>query len=584
MEIQDAMFGGGLRAYRLFSVVLAVLCLVVPLQIGGDGVVWIWDAWSGDEAFFLVPLGGAVVLAVLSWLESVPGAALGAAAAAVAGGWMAASPDSFGGLFPPYGAGDDTRLLVARIAFPVLLAGLAGRRNLHRSVAARVLIGLGAAGVVAVFAVPFDDRFLFSVAAIDPIADGSVPAILVGVPMVLAGLASAAAPATLAASVRSHGGLHALAGALFHGITLLVALGPAFVVSGLLASGEVAAVDYATFALPVRIASLYYLCLLWIGHGGGALVAGLEAWARRQPVTGYRTMAVMGMAPGVGVSAPPPRPASAALPMMPSAAPSFAPPVVPSVPPPPFAAVGPVVSPSIPGEGPLPPPPGFQPLSLHTIGVGGAPSAAPVVVPAEEPLEIAAHQALPLIEPSRPPPAVEAAVPEPVAPTPVALVAPTASAFVPPSARVPAPPPSVPGIRTARAAHKQTQLGMPAVDPALSAAAQSGRTGDTSLGLPAARAASGPREASRAPSQRLWPPPGGFAPGKDVPASRPTASPGSARPSAVPSAVPAPVRLASSSQPAASRASVSDLQRQLARGNISAEEYQRRLDDILKGT
>jgi uncharacterized membrane protein len=52
----------------------------------------------------------------------------------------------------------------------------------------------------------------------------------------------------------------------------------------------------------------------------------------------------------------------------------------------------------------------------------------------------------------------------------------------------------------------------------------------------------------------------------------------------VPSAVPAPVRLASSSQPAASRASVSDLQRQLARGNISAEEYQRRLDDILKGT
>jgi hypothetical protein len=147
----------------------------------------------------------------------------------------------------------------------------------------------------------------------------------------------------------------------------------------------------------------------------------------------------------------------------------------------------------------------------------------------------------------------------------------------------------------------------------------SGRTGDTNLGLPVTRpkppgaaAPAGPAESGEVSGLRFWPPPAGSdalpptreaaaTPAfgveilKDVAAMRqtpsvvpPTAGIKPARPAPAPAPAPAavrlaePVRSASSDTSEAVRHRISGLQRQLARGEITADQYQQRLGEILK--
>ncbi|MDI7269120.1 MAG: hypothetical protein QME96_14115, partial [Myxococcota bacterium] len=161
-----------------------------------------------------------------------------------------------------------------------------------------------------------------------------------------------------------------------------------------------------------------------------------------------------------------------------------------------------------------------------------------------------------------------------------------------------APPSGAAGAQAGgRRAMIKTQMGMPPVVHGAPTsgwmppgAADSGRTGDTSLGMPAvaprpsrlgdaasraAPAGDPPTPQPEKSSSRLWPPPGGFQ--RRLPGQQPEPAP---------VVHGAPVPTVPGSIPAATsedvRGRVSNLQRQLARGAISPDEYQKRLDEILK--
>ncbi|MBI5502949.1 MAG: hypothetical protein HY907_22080 [Deltaproteobacteria bacterium] len=624
LEIQDALFGATLRTVTYATAAIALVALVSPWEAGPDGTAFTWDLWSGREVFYLLPVVAGVLLSVLGALESVPGAALGAGAAAAGLAWMAACPDEFGPPFAVFGAGAGGRETLAYVAVPVLLAGLAWRRALRQSLVARVVAGLGAAGVIVLFAVPMGDAggTLFQAGVLDPIATGSAQAILAAAPLVLVVLGALASLGTLLPSAPVRGGRSVLASAAFHVVLAAVAFGhvPAFAST----LGDIP-LSYAAFAVPVKLGALWWTGLLWVGLGVGVVGGAVEAMIRREPPAARRPVRSVARAPGSGSEA---RPVAVGEVFVPAAE------LVP--------AVSAAAAPDPLDLSPLPPPPGLDPFA--------APAVAPAVAAAPDPaelIELSPRHALPLLEtqdkavpagpagaarasspsvgspppPPKPPsrPSFPAMPPPSRASSPVLPVQPLPQAPVAASPAQPAPS-SEPVTGRRAPVHARTLLGAPAAlapglrAPAVvSAPGGSGRTGDTSLGVPAMRPrlpGGGPVPAPTPPGPppevsglRFWPPAAGPAEPSSAPGPSETpvmgvevggSHPMRATPSAgTPVAGVRPGRYqlggaaagpapAARTAPDSVRHHVSSLQRQLARGEITADEYQRRLDELLK--
>ncbi len=613
-EIQDLAHAGAIRTAVWAVAFIAAVSFGAPWEIGSGGVVWTWDIWSGSEAFHLIPLAAGVVLAVLGAFEAVPGIAIGALSLAAGVSWAALYFERFAPAFGWAIAGSDTRAALAASAVAALLAGLACRRAFHRSVAARIVTALAAMGTIAVFVIPMGpgDTTIVKDVIVDAVASAEIRTILDAIPPALVALAAVGSFATLLRSRSSTGGLCWLTLVLFHVVAASVAFGyvPVFA-AGLTDAG---ALTYGLFAAPLKLGLLWYAALLLAGLGAGGFVAALEARIRRVPVPGYRAQQH-------------------------AAAPYEAYPVMPAGSPPglPYAAVpvhappGPIAGPHAPAvpvhaahdAGPLGPPPGWAPSPAapsHAVVpptmLAPAAPAVPVPAPAQvrpapfhviptPPLGVASHggpsadeiveirssQALQILtEPDARSPGAEAAS----SAAPAQRGSGSHARFVPTAA----PPNMGAGAQAGgRKAMVKTQVGMPPVIPGArtngrmpAGAADSGRTGDTSFGMPAvaprpprlgdassraAPAGGPPTTQPEKSSSRLWPPPGGF-----------LRKPPGQQPEPAPMVHDQPVPTVPGSIPAMTsedvRGRVSNLQRQLARGAISPDEYQKRLDEILK--
>ncbi|MBI5490623.1 MAG: SHOCT domain-containing protein [Deltaproteobacteria bacterium] len=629
LEIQDALFGATLRTVTYATAAIALVVLVSPWQAGPDGTAFTWDLWSGREVFYLLPVVAGVLLAVLGAIESVPGVALGGGAAVAGLVWMVACPDEFGPIFAAYGAGADGRETLAQVALPLLLGGLGWRLALRQSLAARVVVGLGVAGVIALFAVPMGDSgtTLFQAGVLDQISTGSTAAILAAAPLALTALGALASLAALLPSQPGRGSRSALSLAAFHVVLAAVAFGHVLPFASTL--GDIP-LTYAAFAVPLKLGALWWTGMLWLGLGAGVAGGAVEAMIQRTSPASSRPARPVGQVPG---SSPATRPVLVGE--------TFVPAKDLALPPPAAAAPEPL------DLSPLPPPPGLDVFS--------GPLAAPVAAAAPDPaelIELSPRHALPLLEtqdaalPAAPAvaartssPALSPSVPPPRPPSRPSLPAmplpppsrtsspalplqplPPASAASSP-VQPSSPSPSSQPVTGRRApVHARTLLGAPAVLPVaahtpsgMPTPGGSGRTGDTSLGVPAMR----PRLPGGAPAPaptppgpppevsglRFWPPGAGSAQpptapppsetpvmGVEVGGSHPlraTPEAGTAVAGARPGRYQV-VQAGSGPSPvprdaaAGVRHHVSSLQRQLARGEITADEYQKRLDELLK--
>ena len=575
LEIQDALFAHPLRVAVYVAAVLAAVAFLAPWEAGPDGIVWTWDLWHGRETFFLVPLAGGVVVAVAAGIERVPGVAVAGAACGLGVTWRLAGGDGFDPLWRLLGGGDAVRSTAVAAVVPLLLGGLAWRLALHRTLAGRVVLGLTAAALAVVFFVPLgeDGGSVFRTAALDRFSVGEPAAIAAGLPVVLVLLAAVLALAGLPPSARGTGGVSAVARAAFH-LAAVSAAGAALL-PAMAALPDQGDLSYGTFVAPLKLAALWWCALAWTGAGAGSLAAAVEAHLRRAPLPAAR--------PAAGASAPALPPA--ARPIV-RGEPVFVPP----------ATSPAAVEPRPLDLSPLPPPPDL-----------GLPDAVPGHLHAKEPsevVEIAAQHALPILDTTPSPPAPSAATP----------VAPKAPIPGPPPAATPVAPKAPEPARPALRGGVRTVLGMPGAAPGLRSVGagstpvprpdQSGRTGDTSLGLPVAKPP--PPSASARPPEdsglRFWPPRAedrpvrhdAATPAFGVQVLREVAMEGTELDRRTPATpgIP-PLRTAPSAAPAAGptgaveealRFRVSLLQRQLARGELTQEEYQRRIDELRRSS
>ncbi|MBN1770572.1 MAG: hypothetical protein JXB32_04865 [Deltaproteobacteria bacterium] len=575
LEIQDALFAQPLRLVSYVAAALAAVAFLAPWEVGQAGLAWTWDLWNGSEVFFLLPLAGGLLLAGAATFERVPGIALGAASLVLGVVWLLAAADGFQPLWLLLGGGDADRATLVAAALPLLLAALGWRLALHRTLVGRILLGLAVAALAALFLVPLgtDGNSVFQAAVLDRFAVGEPAAVAAAAPPLLLLLATLAAVAALLPSARSTGGLSTVARISFH--VAAVSAACAVLLPTMVAVPDRGELSYGVFATPVKLATLWWCALAWIGVGAGSLAGALEAYLRREPLPSTTG-----------------RPAADA-----AAAPPTARPIV---------RGEPVVLPSAPGAAavaagrpldlsPLPPPPGF----------GGPGDGVSPELQSKEPsevVEIKAQHALPILDTSPSPPISRVAAPIPSSP--------------PPATGKDAPPPALRGVRTV--------LGMPGAPPGLRPTAggavvprpdQSGRTGDTSLGLPVAvpRPPTAKPGGARPPEDsglRFWPPRA-----EDQPVRHDAATPAfgvqilrelatqAADPSRETPAAPGipPLRHAPATAEAqgpapnpeveasgaaaeAVRFRVSLLQRQLARGELTQEEYRQRLDELRKPT
>lgn len=575
LEIQDALFAHPLRVTAFVAAVLAAVVFLAPWEASPDGIVWTWDLWHGRETFFLVPLAGGVILAVAAGIERVPGIAIAGAAFVLGVTWLLAGADGFDPLWLLLGGGGDVRSAAVAVVVPFFLGALAWRLALHRTLAGRVVLGLAAAALATVFFVPLgeDGGSVFRVAILDRFSAGEPAAIAAALPAALVLLAAALALAGLPPTARGTGGASAVARAAFH--LAIVSAACAALLPSIASLPDRGDLSYGAFAAPLKLAALWWCALAWTGAGSGALAAALEAFFRRTPLPATRP------ATGTLDSMPPP----AARPIV-RGEPVFVPPAAS------HAAAG--AQPL--DVSPLPPPPDL-----------GLPDAVPADLHAKGPsevVEIAAQHALPILDTA---PSFTA----PGAPTPASPIVPA-----PVSPRVPTPVPQPPPaatpepVRPALRGGVRTVLGMPGAVPGLRSAAaattpvprpdQSGRTGDTSLGLPVAKPRP-PSTSVRPPEDsglRFWPPRtedqpvrhDAATPAFGVQVLRDVAMEGAdvdRRTPATPGipplrTTPSPAPAAGETGPAdeAIRFRVSLLQRQLARGELTPEEYQRRIDAL----
>ena len=589
LEIQDALFAQPLRLALYATATLAALAFFAPWEAGPDGITWTWDLWSGREAFLLVPLVGGTLLAGAAAFEAVPGLALGAGALLGGAVWVLAAADGFHEPWLLLAGGDADRATLAAVVVPVMLAGLAWRRALHRTLVGRIFLGLGVAAVAALFFVPLgqDGSSLFQTAVLDRFAAGDPAAIAAAVPPLLVLLATLAGAVTVLPSTRGTGGLSTVARAAFH--LAAAAAAAALLLPFVVLVPDQPSVTYGLFAAPLKLAALWWCALVWLGLGAGTLAAALEAHLRRAPLTTRRQPEA---APAAPAASPLARPIAQGAPVVLE----------------PAAAAAPLPAQRPLDLSPLPPPPGF----------GGPTDGVPPELLSREPsevVELKAQHALPILDTSPAPRGAAPLPPPPPAPPPAAPAPVTAAV---------APRPGLRGVRTV--------LGMPGAPPAVRPAAggadvprpdQSGRTGDTSLGLPVTR----PRPpAAKAPATkppedaglRFWPPQiedqavrhDAATPAfgvhiirelamQDADATRPTPvstaaaaladspapTPAMGTPAAAAAALGRAVPAEDEPSGAAAdavRFRVSALQRQLARGELTAEEYQRRLDELRK--
>jgi hypothetical protein len=695
LEIQDALYGGALRTAVYGTAAIAVVAFVAPWEAGPNATAWTWDIWRDAQPFFLLPLICGVLVAVLGWLEAVPGIAVGGAALGCGLLWTLVSADQFALAFGAYGAGVSSRTGLAGFVLPALLAGLAWRRALHRTLVGRVFLGAGALATVLLFVVPLGEEgtTLVQVGILDPLAAQGLAGFAAALPLIVVALAALGSFAALSPSQRSTDGFSTLTLILFHALAVAVAFG--HLVPFLVGLPDLPAIGYGTFAAPLKLGALWYTALLWLGLGGGTAAAALEAMVRRGPIG--RREAGRTERPAAGAQQP--RPVAQGQPVVLASSDS--------APRGPRHDLSPLPAPSglagAPGDGdsqdsqPREPSEVVEIAAQHVLPIldaqtpsrsaASVSSASPVPAPLPAVLQPAAAgmraqtpgsgprplpttpgsgpRPLPTSSASRistPPPAARpfsapqtlrgAPSPDSTSGTPLpSRLSSLAPPGTPPPSRVPslappgAPPPSrapslappgAPGAGapapTLRRSPGRTQLGMPSTAlpagrPALGtppggqlagpggAGPQAvGRTGDTSLGLPVVRPAGQGQAPAPPPAPdsgevsglRFWPPTEGE---KDLPRTR-EAAPTPAfgvdvlrqvamrqTPAVIPAtagikreAAPAPaaVRLAeperevSSDAPDSVRHRISILQRQLARGEISPDVYQQRLDEILK--
>lgn len=562
LEIQDALFAHPLRVLAYTAAALAVIACVAPWEAGPDGIVWTWDLWDGREAFFLVPLAGGLVLAVASGFEGVPGMVLSGASLVLGVVWLLVGADGFEPLWLLLGGDDAARSVAVAAAVPTLVGALSWRLALHRTLVGRIVLGLAAATLAALFLVSLgnDGRSVLQAAVLDRFAAGDVAAVAAALPAALVLLAATLALAGLPATARGTGGFSLVARAAFHMASVSAACAALFPALASLPDRD--ALSYGAFAAPLKMTALWWCALAWTGAGAGSLAAAVEAYVRRQPLPAARRDA------GTLEALPPP----AARPIV-RGEPVLVPPAAPAA----VAEARPL------DLSPLPPPPGLGPAD----GV-------PVELHAKDPsevVEIKAQHALPILD----------TTPTPKVPAPA-----------PPPAATAAEPPR-PGPRGGG----RTVLGMPGASPGFRPGPgttpvprpdQSGRTGDTSLGLPAARPRP-PSPSARPPEDsglRFWPPriedqavrPDAATPAFGVgvlrdlaidgadPSRRTPATPGIPPLRATPAPAPSPEATPEVEETGAAaeaiRFRVSLLQRQLARGELTQEEYRRRIDELRK--
>lgn len=569
LEVQDALFAHPLRVTTYVAAVLAAVAFLAPWEVAPDRIVWTWDLWRGREAFFLVPVAGGVALAVAAGLEQMPGAAVAGASIVLGATWWLTGADDFEPLWRLLGGGADVRRAAVATAVLLLLGALAWRLALHRTLAGRAVLGLAVVGLAAVLFVPLgeDGGSVFRTAVLARFSVGEPAAIAAALPVGLVLLAALLALAGLPPTARGTGGFSAIARAAFH--LAAVSAACAALLPAMASLPDRGDLSYAAFAAPLKLAALWWCALAWTGSGAGSLAAAVEAYVRRDPISAGRPAAGR-CGPGLP---PPGRPIVRGEPV-------FVPP----------ATSGGAVEPRPPDLSPLPPPPGI-----------GLPDAVPGDLHAKEPsevVEIPAQHVLPILD----------TTPTPAAPgttTPVSSKAPS-----PASPKVPSLPPTLEPVRPAPRAGIRTIVGMPSVIPGLRSVGteatpvprpdQSGRTGDTSLGLPVTSPR--PPSASARPPEdsglRLWPPPvenraarcdgetrvvrvqvlrevvlDGAEKDRRMPAA-PAIPPLGTAPS------PAPVAGPAGGADEAIRFRVSVLQRRLARGELTPEEYQRRIDEL----